>query len=403
MRAEDREQDGLPKALVGGELIDGTGGAPLKEAIVLIEGDRISTVGRAEAITVPAEAEVIDVTGKTVMPGLINCHAHLCLDGSSDPVTALKQRSFTESVLIAAKHAEAALRAGVTTVRDLGGWEGIDLGLKKAINDGLIPGPRMLVSGRLLCMTGGTAHLIGREVDGPHEARKGAREQIKAGADVIKVMATGGVMTHGTDPGSAQLTFEELRAAVEEAKKAGKLTAAHAHGATGIKNAIRAGADSIEHGFFLDAEAIDMMLERGTTLVPTLAPLYEITCRGPEFGIPASVIEKAQRARDAHLDSFRRAQEAGVPIAAGNDGGTPFNRADNLLTELECMVAAGMTPVEALATAHSTAAELLRMADQIGTVEAGKLADLVVLDADPQADISAVRQVHMVLKAGQRV
>ena len=161
--------------------------------------------------------------------------------------------------------------------------------------------------------------------------------------------------------------------------------------------------DSIEHGFFLDAEAIDMMLERETFFVPTLAAMYEIVEGGPEFGIPAFMIEKARRASDAHLDSFRRAREAGVRIAAGNDGGTPFNRADNLASELERMVAAGMSPVEALATAHSAAAELLRLADQIGTLEPSKLADLVVLDADPLADISALRRVHMVIKAGQRI
>lgn len=391
------------KALLGGKLIDGIGRTSLEEAVVVIEGDRISSVGKAEAANVPTGAEVIDVTGKTIIPGLINCHAHLCLDGSPDPATALKQRSFTENVLIAAKHAEAALRAGITTVRDLGGWEGVDFGLKKAINDGVILGPRMLVSGKLLCMTGGTAHFIGREVDGPDEARKGAREQLKAGADSLKVMATGGVLTAGTDPDSAQLTFEELRAVVEEAEKAGVVTAAHAHGATGIKNAILAGIDSIEHGMFLDAEAIDMMLEREIFYVPTLATIYEVITKGPEFGIPAFMVEKAQRASDAHLDSFRRAWEAGIRIAAGNDGGTPFNLADNLASELERMVAAGMSCVEALATAHCTAAELLRLDEQIGTVETGKLADLVVLDADPHADISAVRQVHMVIKAGQQV
>jgi imidazolonepropionase-like amidohydrolase len=244
---------------------------------------------------------------------------------------------------------------------------------------------------------------MGREVDGPDEARKGAREQLKAGADVIKVMATGGVMTPGVAPDSVQLTFEELRAAIEEAAHAGKIAAAHAQGTLGIQNAIRAGADSIEHGVFLDAETIDMMLEREIFLVPTLAPLYKVIERGPESGIPVFVIEKAKRVSDAHLDSFRRAREAGVRIAAGNDGGTPFNRADNLVSELERLVAAGMSCIEALAAAHSTAADLLRMAEQIGTVEPGKLADLVVLDADPQVDVSAVRQVHMVIKAGQRI
>ena len=398
-----QDKTGHLKALVGGKLVDGTGRPPIEDAVVLIKGDRIRSVGQADAITIPPAAEMIDVTGKTVIPGLINCHTHLCLDGSPDPIAALKQRSVTENVLFGAKHAEAALRAGITTVRDLGGWQGIDLGLKKAINDGLIPGPRMLVSGQVLCMTGGQGHSMGREVDGPDEARKGAREQLKAGADIIKVMATGGIMTPGVDPGSAQLTFEELRAAVEEAQKAGKLTATHAQGTAGIKNAIRAGIGSIEHGFFLDSEAIDMMLERQIFFVPTLSAVCEVIDKGPGFGIPAFMIEKAQRASDAHLDSFRRAREAGLRIAAGNDGGTPFNRADNLASELERMVAAGMSPVEALVTAHSAAAELLRLAEQIGSVEPRKLADLVVLDADPQADISAVRQVHMVIKAGQVV
>jgi len=391
------------KALVGGRLIDGTGRTPIEDAVVVIKGGRVSSVGKADATIIPAGAELIHVTGKTIIPGLTNCHTHLCLDGSGDPVAAWQQRSFTENVLIAANHAEATLRAGVTTVRDLGGWEGVDLGLKKAINDGAILGPRMLVSGKPLCMTGGHGHFMGREIDGADEARKGAREQLKAGADIVKVMATGGVMTPGIEPGSAQLTYEELRAAIEEAGKAGKLTATHAQGTAGIKNAIRAGIHSIEHGFFLDLEAIDMMLERGVFLVPTLAALHEMIERGTEFGIPAFMIEKASRATDAHLDSFRRAREAGVRIAAGNDGGTPFNRADNLVSELECMVKAGMSPAEALAAAHSVAAELLRMTDQIGSVEPGKLADLVVLDADPLVDISAVRQVHTTIKTGQRI
>lgn len=381
-------------------LIDGRGRV-WKRAAIRIEGDRIADV--TDAVMDTADTETLDLAGKTVIPGLINCHTHLCLDGSPDPDAAWKHRSLTENVLVAARHAEATLRAGITTVRDLGGCEGVDLGLKKAIDDGLIPGPRMLVSGLVLCMTGGHGHFMGREVDGPDEARKGAREQLKAGADVIKVMATGGVMTPGVEPGSAQLTYEELRAAIEEAEKAGKLTATHAQGTSGIKNAIRAGIDSIEHGFFLDAEAIDMMLERGTFFVPTLAALYHIIEGGVESGIPAFMVKKSERASDAQLDSFRRAHEAGVRIAAGNDGGTPFNTSDNLARELECMVAAGMSPAEALATAHSAAAELLRLADQIGAVGPGKLADLVVLDADPLADISALRRVHLVIKAGRRV
>jgi imidazolonepropionase-like amidohydrolase len=381
-------------------LIDGTGRV-WERAAIRIEDGRIAAV--SEPQTAPRDMQVLDLGGRTVMPGLINCHAHLCLDGSPDPHAAWARRSLTENVLVTARQAERTLQAGITTVRDLGGCDGVDLGLKKAIGDGLVAGPRLLVSGKVLCMTGGHGHFMGREVDGPDEVRKGAREQLKAGADVIKLMATGGVMTPGVEPGSAQLTYEELRAGVEEAQKAGKLTATHAQGTTGIKNAVRAGIDSIEHGFFLDSEAIEMMLERGTFFVPTLAALFYICEAGLDAGIPAFVIEKSKRTYEAQLDSFRRARAAGVRIGAGNDGGTPFNTADNLAGELERMVAAGLSPAEALQTAHLAAADLLRMSDQIGSIEPGKLADLVVLEADPLADISAVRQVHTVFKAGQRV
>jgi imidazolonepropionase-like amidohydrolase len=384
-------------------LIDGTGRV-WERAAVHIEGVRITAVTEALPPGVAGpEDEILDLGGKTMMPGLINAHTHLCLDGSPDPDSAWQVRSLTENILVAANHARATLRAGVTTVRDLGGAASVDLGLKKAVNEGLVPGPRMLVSGRVLCMTGGHGYFMGREVDGPDEVRKGAREQLKAGADVIKLMATGGVMTRGVEPGSAQLAYEELCAGVEEAEKAGKLTATHAQGTTGIKNALRAGIGSIEHGFFLDSEAIDMMLEQGTYFVPTLAALHYIIEAGTEAGIPAFMVEKAKRAENAQLESFRRAREAGVRIAAGNDGGTPFNTSDNLAGELECMVRTGMTPAAALAAAHAEAARLVRLEDEIGTVEPGKLADLVVLDADPLNDISAVRQVRLVVKDGRKV
>ena len=400
MQLEGRTRSERTVALVGGRLIDGTRGAPTEQAVVVIEGERISKVGKSGGVGVPPGAQVIDVRGKTIMPGLINCHTHLCLDGSADPITSWRERSIVENVLISAQHAEATLRAGITTVRDLGGWDGVDLGLKQAIADGVIDGPRMLVSGRLLCMTGGHAHFMGCEVDSPDEARKAARAQLKAGADIIKLMATGGLMTQGTEPSAEQLTYAELRAAVEEAQKAGKITASHAQGTTGIKNAVRAGIDSIEHGFYLDDEAIEMMLASGTYYVPTLAAVHEMVEGGIESGIPAFLVEKSRRVRDAHLESFVLAREAGLRIAAGNDGGSPLNRADNLATELECMVANGMSTKEALASAHSIAAELLGMGDLIGTVEPGKAADLVVLDDDPLGNISAVRQVHLVMKSG---
>jgi len=288
-------------------------------------------------------------------------------------------------------------------VRDCGGVRGVDLELKKAIAAGLACGPRILASGQALCMTGGHGHQFGREVDGADEARKGTREQIKAGADLVKVIATGGVMTPGVEPGAAQLTYDELRAAIEEAQKAGRTTAAHAQGTTGIKDAVRAGISSIEHGIYLDQAAIDLMLERGAYLVPTLAAVHQILAHGIGAGIPAFAVKKTERVKDAHVDSFLRAWRAGVPIAAGNDAGTPFNRVDDLVIELECMVRAGLSTAQALDTAHRSAAKLLRMDDQIGTVEPGKLADLVVLDADPLADVGNLRQVYGVILDGKQV
>jgi imidazolonepropionase-like amidohydrolase len=368
------------KALTGARLVDGTGNQATENAVVILEHDRIFEVGTADTVSVPAETEVIDLAGKTLMPGLINCHAHLCMDGSVDPVGAWRRRSTAENVAMAARQAEDALRAGITTLRDLRGWGEVDLALKKAIQQGLVEGPRLLISGQ-----------VGMRVRGPEEARQAVHEQIEAGYDVIKLT------------GSARLRYEELCAIVAEARAQGRPTATHALGATGYKEAIAAGITSIEHGIYLDAEAIEMMAEKGTFFVPTLAGLHHIREAGPDSGIPAFMMDMAVRGRDSHLQGFRGAREAGVRIAAGNDGGGPFNRADNLAAELECLVEAGMSPLEALAAAQATAAELLQLRDEVGTVEAGKSADLVVVDGDPSVDITAVRRVSMVFKAGRLI
>ena len=214
---------------------------------------------------------VIDLQGKTLLPGLINAHCHICMDAGPDPFAALGRLSQAEAVLKAAKRCERMLKNGITTARDLGGFHYVELALRDAIAAGDFPGPRLLCAGLLITMTGGHGWPIGLESDGPDEVRKSARQNLKHGVDCLKFMATGGVLTPGVEPGSPQLSEEEMRAGVEEARHAGRRTASHAQGTTGIKNALRAGIDTIEHGIYLDDEAIEMMLKQGAVFVPTLA------------------------------------------------------------------------------------------------------------------------------------
>ena len=254
--------------LVGATLIDGTGAEPVRGRAVVVEGDRITQV--VHGARAP-RGRRIDLSGFTLLPGLINCHVHLCFGAEADPVRALKDEPPALTALKVLRRAHETVEAGVTTVRDLGGREYVELAVRRAIAEGLFPGPRILGAGRPVCMTGGHGNFVGREADGPDDVRKAVREQLKAGVDVIKLIATGGVMTPGVEPGSPQLTLDEMRAGVEEATKAGRRTAAHAQGSTGIADAVEAGITTIEHGIFLTDEIIAAMKRRGVFLVPTLA------------------------------------------------------------------------------------------------------------------------------------
>jgi len=292
----------------------------------------------------------------------------------------------------------------VTTVRDLGGRDHIDVAIRNAIESGLIPGPRIICSGRPVCMTGGHGWEFGREADGIDGVREAVREQLKAGIDVVKLMATGGIMTKGVEPGSAQFTLEELIAGVEEAKKAGRRTATHAQGNEGIKNALWAGIDSIEHGIFLDDEAIELMIERKTYFVPTLSAPYHIIKAGIKKGVPAFAVEKSKAVAKAHLQSVRKAYKAGVAIAMGTDAGTPFNRHGENLKEMELLANAGFTPMEAIVATTRTASEVLGLEKRIGTLEKGKRADLIVVDGDPLKEIRLLQEkekILAVMKEGQ--
>ena len=357
-------------------------------------------------VPIPRAARRIPLAGRTLVPGLIDCHVHLCLDGSADPVTLLMGEPLPLTTLKAARFARQTLMAGVTSVRDLGGKDGIDLIIRDAIRSGLIPGPRMLASGRLICMTGGHGWQMGREVDGPDEVMKAAREQVKAGADVVKFMATGGVMTPGVEPGSEQFTEEELRAGIHEAHKAGRKTATHAMGTQGILNALRAGIDSIEHGVFLDEETISWMVNRDVPLIPTISALYHIVTKGVEAGIPAFAVDKTIRVKPFHLESVRMAREAGVRVAMGTDAGTPFNVHGENLGELERLVEVGYSPIEALESGTRIASQILGQEKELGTIEEGKLADLIVVDGNPLEDVGLLlntEAIRLVMQGGKLV
>jgi imidazolonepropionase-like amidohydrolase len=351
------------------------------------------------------DEEVIDLEGRTLLPGLINAHCHVMMDAGPDPIAALAKMSIAQVVLKAAKRCERMLRAGITTARDLGGYQYAELALRDAFAAGELPGPRLLCAGKLITMTGGHGWHIGLESDGPDEVRKSARLNLKQGADCLKFMATGGVLTPGVEPGSPQLSEIEMRAGVEEARNVGKRTASHAQGTTGIKNALRAGIDTIEHGIYLDDEAIEMMLKQSSVFVPTLAAPYQIVEAGEAKGIPAYALEKSRRVMDAHRQSFEWTVTAGVTVSAGNDGGTPFNPCEDLVTEMRLMVQYGLNPLGAITTAPLGSAKALGLSEEIGTIQKGKWGDCIVLaaGADPIQDIGNMERVERVIQRGRVV
>lgn len=400
-----------------GQVIDGNGGVPLQNGVVVIENDLIVFVGNEGDYTDEVE-EIIDVEGATIVPGFIDTHVHMMMEYSS--VQNRLETPFSYKFYQAIEYMKKTLDAGITSVRDA---LGTDLGVKKAVEDGIVKGPRMQLSINALTITGGhgdgyttsgqTVELLQADypgmpdgkADGIEEVRKRTREMLRAGAEVIKVHATGGVLSATDHPEFTQFSLEELKVIVEEAKfRKGVKVMAHAQGAEGIKQAVKAGIHSIEHGIFLDDEAIELMKEHGTYLVPTLLAPVAVLELAKETGMPDSAVQKSKEVIEIHKASFTKAYKAGVKIAMGTDAGVMPHGTN--LRELALMTEAGMTPMESIVATTKTAAECLGWEDKVGTLEVGKLADIVVVKENPLKDIASLadnNNIQLVIKDGKIV
>jgi imidazolonepropionase-like amidohydrolase len=384
-------------------LVDGTGSPPRPDQAVVVDAGRITWIGPSGATPTGERMTVIDGRGRTLLPGLINCHVHLCHDGAPDLFAQARADSPTAASLRGFLNLDLAMRSGITTVRDCGAANNVAIELSRAIESGMITGPRVLAAGRVITMTGGHGYFIGREADGPDAVRAATRAEIKEGAHFIKAMATGGVLTPGVTPTQTALQPDELEAVAREAHNSGRRAACHAIGNEGIKNAIRAGIDSIEHAYYLDDEAVQLMIDRGTFVVPTLLAGHQIVKNGQAGRVPRWITDKSLATAEHHRESFTLAARSGVKIAAGTDAGTPFNPHGDLAAELKLMVDCGLSPADAIVAATRNAAENLGLLHDTGSIEIGKRADLILVDGDPTTDISALARVSCVVGNGKVV
>ena len=393
------------KAIKAGRLLDVRTGTVINNAVIVIEGEKIVAIGAN--ITIPANAEIIDLSKFTVLPGLMDCHTHLTFNPGSLGYSSLGI-SVPREALYGAKNARLTLEAGFTTVRNVGASGYSDIALRDAINAGDVPGPRIIASGPSLGITGGHCddtllapefHKVAEGVaDGISGVMQKTREVIKYGADVIKICATGGVLSLGDDPKASQYTLEEMKTIVAEAHRLGRKVAAHAHGGDGIKLAVLAGVDSIEHGSYIDDEAIKLMKEHGTYLVPTLYLADWFLENYQRLGVPAPMVAKAKIVMPAMKKNVAHAFAEGVLVACGSDAAVYPHGLNG--HELTAYVKLGLTPLQALQSATINAAKLLGKEDVIGTLEAGKYADLIAVEGDPTKDITEVERVKVVIKGG---
>jgi imidazolonepropionase-like amidohydrolase len=398
-------------AVRAGWLVDVERGEVRRDQLVLIQGERITAI-QPGSTRPPAGARLIDLSRYSVLPGLIDCHSHLIGDLTDADALLPLQRSAAQEAFSGVRNARSTLLAGFTTVRDVGTYRAlVDAALRDAINDGTVIGPRMAVAGAYVTVTSGGGELVGTALDVPipSEYRFGVangvdqvRERVRAilngGADFIKIIATGAVLTQGTKPGTSEYTEEEIRAAVEQAAEYGTYVAAHAHGAEGIKRAVRAGVRSIEHGSLIDDEGIALMKEKGTWLVADIYNGDYIASVGREQGWDKEILRKNDETTEAQRAGFRKAVAAGVKIAYGTDSGVYPHRF--VARQLPYMVRYGMTPMQALQSATLSAAQLMRWQDRVGSIAAGKYADIIAVQGDVLANLQALENVGFVMKGG---
>ena len=390
-----------------GKLLDVRAGSMIDDAMVLVDAGRVLDIEPAGKASIPTGITRIELSNATCLPGLIDVHVHLTSDPSESGYRRLGI-SVPRSTLVGAKNAALTLRAGFTTVRNVGAAGYADVALRDAIHDGDIEGPRMMVSGPALSITGGhcDGNLLAPEfnfrsagvADGPWAARSKVREVVKYGADLIKICASGGVLSKGDQPGTEQYTLEEMQAIVEEAHKLGRKVAAHAHGTQAIKDAIRAGVDSVEHSSLIDDEGIALAKQHGTFLVFDIYNDDFILEQGPKVGMLAESIEKERQIGKLQRENFRHAFLAGAKMAFGTDGGV-YPNGDNA-KQFPVMVEYGMKPLDTIRSATLSAAELMGWSGRVGVIEKGSFADLIGVEGDPLADVGVLKNVRFVMKAG---
>jgi imidazolonepropionase-like amidohydrolase len=394
-------------AIRAGKLVDVVAGKVLNDQTILVSKDRITAVGPAGSVTVPPGARTIDLSGATVLPGLVDAHVHLTGDPNLHGYRSLGV-SDIRAALYGAHSAKTTLEAGFTTVRNVGASGFGDVALRDAINEGELEGPRMRVAGYAIGIKGGHCdnnllpadfHYTENGVaDGPWQARAKVREMAKYGADTIKVCASGGVLSKGDEAGAQQLTLEEMKAIVEEAHKLGRRVAAHAHGASSIRDAILAGVDSVEHASLIDDEGIRLAREKGTYIVMDIYNDDFILQEGARAGMLPESLEKEKIVGQLQRDNYRKAFRAGVRMAFGTDAGV-YPHGDNA-RQFFYMVKYGMTPMQAIQAATINGADLLGWKDRIGSVTPGKYADLIAVSGDPLADPAELTRVKFVMKGG---